>query len=92
MLWIRDNYAGINRHYDINNFPHPRPLSTPDPARVKNFHRRKVDLSTLITEVVVNPRATPPLLDEVMHVIRDAAHAIPVRESALARYSKFLPF
>jgi hypothetical protein len=92
MLWIRDNYAGINRHYDINNFPHPRPLSTPDPARVRDFHRRKVDLCALITEVVVNPRATPPLLDEVVHVIRDAAHAIPVRESALARYSKFLPF
>jgi hypothetical protein len=32
MLWIRDNYAGTNRHYDINNFPHPRPLTAPDPA------------------------------------------------------------
>jgi hypothetical protein len=51
--------------YDINNFPRPRPLTTPDPARVKEFHRRKVDFSALITEVVVNPKATPPLLDEV---------------------------
>jgi hypothetical protein len=92
MLWIRDNYAGINRHYDINNFPHPRPLSTPHPARVKDFHRRKVDLSALITEVVVNPKAMPSLLDEVRPVVRNAGHAIPVNESSLAPYSKFLPF
>jgi hypothetical protein len=35
---------------------------------------------------------TPPLLDEVARVVRDAGHVIPVRESALARYSKFFPF
>ena len=92
MLWIRDDYAGINRHYDINNFPHPRPLTPPDAARVNDFHRRKVDISALVTEVVVNPKATPPLLDEIAQLVRDAGHAIPVRESALARYSKFLPF
>ena len=92
MLWIRDKYAGINRHYDINNFPHPRPLTAPDPARVNDFHRRKVDISVLITEVVVNPKATPPLLDEVAQVVRNAGYAIPVNESVLARYSRFLPF
>jgi len=90
MLWIRDNYAGINRHFDINNFPHPRPLTAPDPARVMDFHRRKVEVSALITEVVVNPKATPPLVDEVQLVVRNAGHAIPVRESSLARYSKLL--
>jgi hypothetical protein len=92
MLWIRDDYAGINRHYDIDNFPHPRPLTPPDVARVKDFHRRKVDLSALVIEVVVNPKATPPLLDEVAHVVSDAGQPIPVKGSALARYSKFLPF
>jgi hypothetical protein len=40
----------------------------------------------------VNPKATPPLLDEVGRVVKDAGYAIPVTECALARYSKFLPF
>lgn len=92
MLWIRDDYAGINRHYDINNFPHSRPLTAPDPARVKDFHRRKVDIATLVTEIVVNPKATPPLIAEVQEGVRNAGYAIPVRESDLARYCRFLPF
>jgi len=33
-----------------------------------------------------------PLLDQVARVVKDAGHAIPVRESALAQYSRFLPF
>ena len=65
MLWIRDEYVGINRHYDIDNFPHPRPLTPPDPVRVKDYHRRKVDLAALVIEVVVNPKATPHLIAEV---------------------------
>jgi hypothetical protein len=92
MLWIRDEYAGINRHYDIDNFPHPRPLTAPDPARVKEYHRRKVDLSALVTEVVVNPKATPRLIAEVVEVVKNAGVAIPIRESGLARFSNFLPF
>lgn len=92
MLWIRDDYAGINRHYDIDNFPHPRPLTAPDAGRVKDFHRRKVDISALITEVVVNPKAAPPFLEEIAEFVTASGHTIPVRESALARYSRFLPF
>ena len=92
MLWIRDDYAGINRHHDINNAPHPRPLTSPNPERVKDYHRRRVDISTLVTEVVVNPKASSLLIAEVSELVKDAGLAIPVRESALARYSKFLPF
>ena len=92
MLWIRDDYAGINRHYDINNFPHPRPLTAPDATRVKDFHRRRVDISALVAEVVVNPKTTPPLLDEIAQLVRDTGQVIPVRGLALARYSRFLPF
>lgn len=92
MLWIRDDYAGMNRHYDISNFPHQRPLTAPDPARVRAFHRRKIDLSALVTEVVVNPKATLQLIAQVGELVNGAGHAIPVRESGLARYSSFLPF
>lgn len=91
MLWIRDNFAATNRHFDAHNFPHPRPLTPPDSARVRPYHRRKVDISALVTEVVVNPKATPQLLDEVGALVRTAGHAIPVRMSVLAG-SAFLPF
>src|SRR5205085_11747290 len=70
MLWIRDEYAGINRHYDIDNFPHPRPLTPPDRARVKDHHRRKIDIAALVTEVVVNPKATPQLIAQVADLVK----------------------
>jgi hypothetical protein len=87
MLWIRDEYAGINRHYDIDNFPHPRPLAGPDPKRVKDYHRRKIDLPRLVTGVVVNPKARPSLFAEVVEVVKNAGFTIPIRESELARFS-----
>ena len=34
LLWIRDELAGINRHFDENNIAHPRPLSEPPVDRV----------------------------------------------------------
>jgi hypothetical protein len=92
MLWIRDEYAGHNRHFDINNFPHDRPLTPPDPARVKDFQRRPVDIPALVIEVVTNPKATANFIAEVKQIIADAGYSIPVRESDLARYAKFLPF
>jgi hypothetical protein len=92
MLWIRDDYACNNRNYDVNNFQKPRQFNSPDPARVKDFHRRKVAFDTLVTEMVVNPKATPPLIAEVPEAVRNAGYAIPVRESDLACYSRFLPF
>jgi hypothetical protein len=92
MLWIRDEYAGINRHYDIDNFPHPRPLTPPDRARVKDHHRRRIDIAALMTVVVVNPKATPQLIAEVADLVKSAGYTIPVRESGLARYAAFLPF
>jgi hypothetical protein len=59
---------------------------------VKDFHRRKVDISALVREVVLNPKATPPLIAEVVELLKNSGYAIPVNESALAQYSKFLPF
>lgn len=91
MLWIRDEYAGINRHYDIHNVPHPRPLTPPDPTRVKGYHRRRVDIAALVTEIVVNPKATSQMIARVGELVKSARYATPVRESGLARYSKLLP-
>jgi hypothetical protein len=72
MLWIRDEYAGINRHYDIDNVPPPRPLTPPDPTRVKDYHRRMVDIAVLVTEIVVNPKATSQMIARVGELVKSA--------------------
>jgi hypothetical protein len=91
LLWIHDEYAGINRHFDKQNMPHPLPL-TPPPSHVPKFQRRKVDLQSLITHVVVNPFASDRLLPDVERLIRDNGYSIPVRLSELAQYRHLLPY
>lgn len=89
-LWIMDPHAGINRHFDLENRAHPRPL-TPPPPTVLNGHRRKVDLEALVTEIVVTPWASSTTLDEIIQLVRTNGYAIPVLPSALAAFRKFLP-
>jgi hypothetical protein len=63
-----DPLAGHNLHFDENNFPHRRPLPHNEQYRhhwVHKFKRRRVDLSLLITGVVVTPGASKELFEEV---------------------------
>jgi hypothetical protein len=60
ILWIIDPHDGINRHFDIDNRVHTRPLTAP-PDRVLKGHTRKVDLRALVTEIVL-PRISPERL------------------------------
>lgn len=89
LLWIMDPHAGNNRHFDIDNRPHPRPL-TPPPERVLNGHRRRVDLHALITGIVVSPWASTTILDEISQLVRDSGFTIPVQASELTRYRELL--
>jgi hypothetical protein len=90
MLWINDPFAGVNRHFDIGNRPHPRPI-TPPPDRVSRGHRRRVDLQTFLTEIVVSPWASPGIFDEVHRLANSNGRAIRVRPSELTRYRELLP-
>ncbi len=90
LLWIMDPLAGINRHIDSNNRIHSLPL-TPPPDRVLKGHRRKVDLQTLITEIIVSPWAPSAVVDEVAQLVRSKGDEIAVRPSELTRYREFLP-
>jgi hypothetical protein len=90
MLWIRDPNAGINRHFDWGNRPHRLPL-TPPPDRVLPGHKRRVDLQTLITEIVVTPWASPATFNEVNRLVNSYGYTIPVQPSGLARYRELLP-
>jgi hypothetical protein len=89
-LWIPDPHAGINRHYDENNRVHPLPL-TPPPDYVLKGERRKVDLQTLLTEIVVSPWAPSTTLSEIRNLVEETGYKIPVRQSELARYAGLLP-
>ena len=91
LLWIIDPYAGINRHFDIDNRAHSRPLTPPPPDRVLDGHRRKVDLQTLVTGIVVTPWASSTNLDEINQLVKSNGYAIPVQPSALTRYRDLLP-
>jgi hypothetical protein len=90
ILWIIDPHAGINRHFDIDNRVHTRPL-TPPPDRVLKGHRRKVDLRALVTEIVVTPWASSVTFGEIEQMVKDSGCSIPVRPSALTRFREFLP-
>jgi hypothetical protein len=90
MLWIRDPHAGINRHFDVENRPNRLPL-TPPPDRVLPGHKRRVDLRTLITAIVLAPWATPATFNEVNWLINSNGYTIPVQPSELAPYRALLP-
>ena len=89
-LWIRDPYGGINRHFDEHNKPHRLPL-TPPPDRVPICQRRKIDIQSVITEVIVSPLASDGFLPEVERVVRERGYSIPVRPSELTQYKHLLP-
>jgi hypothetical protein len=89
-LWIMHPHADINRHFDIDNQPHVRPL-TPPPNSVPPDQRRPANLQHLITEIVTAPWTSAPSLDEVSQLVARNGYEIPVRQSDLARFSTLLP-
>jgi hypothetical protein len=89
-LWIMDPHAGINRHIDEHNNVHPMPL-TPPPPEVLKGHRRKVELQSLLTKVIVSPWATSASFGEVSHWVKSLGYSIPVEMSELSRYKLVLP-
>src|SRR5262249_30852679 len=89
VLWIRDPHATINRHWDDENRPHRIP--PPPPDRVLPGHKRRVDLQTLITEIVVTPSASPAVFKEVHRLVSNNGYSIAVQPSGLTRYRGLLP-
>lgn len=89
-LWITDPYAGINRHIDIDNRVHDRPLTPPQDLVLKG-QRRKLDVQALLTEIVVSPRASATTLGEIEVLVNSKGYSIPVQPSALTRFQELLP-
>ena len=90
MIWLTDTGDGMNRHLDLNNRPHDRPIYDP-PATLPEGIRRDIDVASLIREVVVSPFAPAGRLAEVQALLAAAGIAASVRESPLTPYSSFMP-
>ncbi len=90
MIWLTDTGDGMNRHFDVANRPHDRPIYDPPPTLPEGI-RREVDVASLITEIVVSPFAHAGLLAEVQALLAAAGIAAEVRESSLTRYSSLMP-
>jgi hypothetical protein len=87
-LWHINPLASPNRHWDIKNVPHRRPLfDWIDERRQPCFLRQTVDLQRLVTEIVVSPYADDPTRAEVIQLVNDVGLEIPVRDSSLRRFA-----
>jgi hypothetical protein len=64
-LTVYDPSASGNRHIDLNNLP-PRPLEiNPRHSWVPDCKRRRIDLRSLIADVVVSPWAEADPVEEI---------------------------
>jgi hypothetical protein len=90
LLWVPDEFAGGNRHFDENNFPHDRPLTDPPPDRVPEGLRCTVDLRSLITEIQVSPWSSDAAFAEVEQLAHEYGPSIPVRWSDLSRFKNLV--
>lgn len=90
LLWLLDSGDAVNRHVDIDNRIHDRPLYEP-PETLPEGITRDVALRTLITEVVVTPRASAATLAHVRSLVAAFDSGVPVRPSSLTDYARFIP-
>jgi hypothetical protein len=90
MIWLTDSGDAVNRHFDLNNRPHDRPIYDPPPTLQEGI-RRNIDVGSLIMEVVISPFAPVGRLDEVRSLLDAAGITATVRESILTPYSSFIP-
>jgi hypothetical protein len=57
---------GGNRHIDLNNIPHPRPLPmNPRHSWVPECKRRRIVMKELVQEVVISPWTEPDNIEEI---------------------------
>lgn len=84
ILTAYDPLAGGNRHFDLNNVPHPAPLDlNPRHSWVPEGKRRRIDLQSLVTEVVISPWAEADEIAEIALWMKEKAKARTFRHSEL---------
>ncbi|HEY2011988.1 MAG TPA: hypothetical protein VGH38_00745, partial [Bryobacteraceae bacterium] len=80
-----DPFDGQNRHFDLMNVPHRRPL---DENRrhgwVQEFKRRRIDVKALLTGMVISPFADGDTLQKAEQWAEVRKHEYKVRRLVLA--------
>ena len=84
-LTVYDPLAGGNRHFDLNNVAHPAPLDVnPRHSWVPDCKRRRINLRSLITDVVISPWAEPDAVEEIQLWVKAKGFPVSARSSELA--------
>ena len=86
LLWYPEELTATNRHFDVNNFPHDRPLPH-FPSTAPRCKRWPVDLHQLVTKILVSPYAPPDTIDKA----KALAVGIGPVEPSYWTGSRFLP-
>ena len=83
-ITVGDPLGGGNRHFDLNNFPHPIPLDlNPRNSWVPDCKRRRIDLRSLITEVFISPWAEDWAIEEIRLWVQTKGFPDSARRSEL---------
>ena len=90
MVWLTGTADAGNRHFDINDRPHDRPILDP-PATMPEGVKRTIDVRSLIRCIVVSPHAPAGRLVKAEALLRAAGIEAPVRVSDLTPYRSFIP-
>lgn len=81
---VPDPLAGGNRHIDLNNFPHPVPLEqNPRHSWVLDCTRRRIELRSLVQDVVISPWAEPDAVEEIHRFAKHKGFPAAARHSDL---------
>jgi hypothetical protein len=80
LLWRIDGLETGNRHIDLDNRAHDRPIyPTHNPEGIRN----QVDVQKLVSEVIVSPFAPAGALQNTESWLASCGYSIPVRASFL---------
>jgi hypothetical protein len=84
ILTCYDPLASGNRHIDLNNFPHPVPLDlNPRHPWVPDCKRRRIDLRSLISSIVISPWAEADVAEEIELWVKEKGFPASVMPSTL---------
>jgi hypothetical protein len=85
VLQCHDPVAGMNRHFNEDNFPGREPLDDLNPLHkwVHPYKRRRIDLKSLVTGIRLSPWGTEDEFAEVNTWIRNKNFSCPVTPSDL---------
>jgi hypothetical protein len=85
VLTCYDPVAGMNRHFDENNFPHREPLDEINVLHpwVHPCKRRRIDLKGLVTGIRLSPWAQEEEHEEVKTWVKNKTFECPITHSEL---------